>query len=165
MNEITNKKLLSKKGMNYVAIALLASIVTIYAVDTYQASSEFINLILVFPLVLAILILLAVVALKEFRRVEVVQVELESLDERPEAPEVVVSDRKSFQAIALFVAYILSLNWLGFDLGTIIYTAIFLVMQGERRVSWILIYSILLGLCLSAFFSFMLPYPMPLVIL
>jgi len=66
---------------------------------------------------------------------------------------------------ALFAAYILSLPWLGFDVGTGIFLAVFLRMQGERRWTWLLGYSVAFALTLAYAFSRLLPYDMPLRLL
>ena len=49
--------------------------------------------------------------------------------------------------------------------GTALFVAAFLWLQGERRLPWLLGYSISLGFGLALFFSTMLPYPMPMLIL
>jgi hypothetical protein len=67
--------------------------------------------------------------------------------------------------IGLFAGYVLTLQWLGFDAGTTLFVASFLWLQGERRGYWLAGYSISLGFGLSLFFSSMLPYPMPMLLL
>jgi hypothetical protein len=54
---------------------------------------------------------------------------------------------------------------LGFDVGTTLFVGSFLWLQGERRWYWLAGYSISLGFGLSLFFSAMLPYPMPMLLL
>ena len=67
--------------------------------------------------------------------------------------------------IGLFAVYVLTLEWLGFDVGTTLFVASFLLLQGERRWHWLAGYSISLGFGLAWFFSAMLPYPMPMLLL
>jgi hypothetical protein len=63
--------------------------------------------------------------------------------------------------IILFAVYVLSLEWVGFDVGTVLFVASFLFLQGERRVTWLIAYSLVFGILVALFFSYMLPYPMP----
>ena len=63
--------------------------------------------------------------------------------------------------MGLFSAYVLTLNWLGFDVGTALFVGAFLWLQGERRLRWLVGYSLAFALVLTLFFSRMLPYPMP----
>ena len=67
--------------------------------------------------------------------------------------------------ILLFIAYVLSLDFLGFDVGTMLFIAGFLLLQGERRIKWIAGYSLSFSLLTALFFSTMLPYPMPMLLL
>ena len=64
-------------------------------------------------------------------------------------------------ALVLFAAYVITLDWLGFDVGTALFVGAFLWMQGERRKTWLVGYSLAFALTLTLFFSRMLPYPMP----
>lgn len=135
-----------------IVLLVLASLVTLYGIDTYRASSEVLNLILVLPIIVLVLVLCAAQFIAELR------------EDKTEAPE-----RESVAEVApvigLFAAYVLSLQWLGFDIGTALFVAVFLWLQGERRLPWIFGYSISLGFGLAMFFSTMLPYPMPMLIL
>ena len=63
--------------------------------------------------------------------------------------------------MGLFSAYVLTLGWLGFDVGTALFVGAFLWMQGERRIAWLAGYAVAFSLALTLFFSKMLPYPMP----
>ena len=68
-------------------------------------------------------------------------------------------------AIFIFAGYILSLEFLGFDIGTVLFIAIFLKVHGEKKWKNIVFYSLLFGILVPLFFSSMLPYPMPMSIL
>lgn len=131
---------------------MLASLVTAYGIDSYNASTEILNLILVLPLSVIVLVLCLIQFIVELRN---------STSSPP--------DRESIgdvgPTIGLFAAYVVSLNWLGFDVGTALFVAIFLWLQGERRLPWLLGYSVALGFSLASFFAAMLPYPMPMLIL
>jgi len=71
------------------------------------------------------------------------------------------SIRDALPVMVMFTGYILSLEYIGFDVGTVLFIAIFLRLHGELRWHWIILYSVLFGLIMSYFFSQMLPYPMP----
>ena len=140
------------KVADFVVLLVLASLVTAYGIDSYSASTEVLNLILVLPLTIIVLVL----CLIQF------VVELRDSTSTPPARESIVDVGP---VIGLFAAYVLSLNWLGFDVGTALFVAAFLWFHGERRLPWLLGYSIALGFALALFFSAMLPYPMPMLVL
>lgn len=135
-----------------LVLLVLAGLVMLYGFDTYRASSDVLNLILVLPVIAIVLALC------------LVQFVIEMRDGKAEAPA-----RESVGDVApvigLFAAYVLSLHWLGFDIGTMLFVATFLWLQGERRWQWLIGYSVSLSFGLAMFFSAMLPYPMPMLIL
>jgi putative tricarboxylic transport membrane protein len=135
-----------------VVLLVLAGLVILYGLDAYSASSHVLNLILVLPVIAIVLVLC------------LVQFVIEIRDTEAEAPA-----RESVADVApvigLFAAYVLTLQWLGFDIGTMLFVAAFLWYQGERRWYWLIGYSISLSFGLALFFSAMLPYPMPMLIL
>jgi putative tricarboxylic transport membrane protein len=135
-----------------VVLLVLAGLAALYGFDAYAASSDVLNLILVLPVIILVLLLCLVQFVIEFR-------------ERKAPPPVRESVADVVPVIGLFVAYVLSLEWLGFDIGTLLFVAAFLWLQGERRWRWLFGYSISLGFGLALFFSSMLPYPMPMLIL
>jgi len=133
-------------------LLLLASLVGLYCFDAIRASTDILNLILVLPITAILLAL----CLAQF------VVSLRS-------PQQVVTEEEPVAEIApvvgLFVAYVVSLHWLGFDVGTCLFLLVFLWLQGERRRLWLLGYSVGFAFSLSLFFSKMLPYPMPMLVL
>ena len=131
---------------------MLASLVTAYGIDSYSASTEILNLILVLPLTIIVLVLCLIQFVVELR---------DSTSTAPARENV----GEVAPVIGLFAVYVISLNWLGFDVGTALFVAAFLWLQGERRLPWLLGYSIALGFSLALFFSAMLPYPMPMLVL
>jgi len=135
-----------------VVLLALASLVILYGFDAYRASSDVLNLILVLPLIAIVLVLCLVQFLMELR---------DAKDEVPARESV----GDVAPVIGLFATYVLTLQWLGFDIGTMLFVAAFLWLQGERRWPWLIGYSISLSFGLAWFFSKMLPYPMPMLIL
>lgn len=153
--------MLSKKEiiLNAFVIICLAVFSAWYAYDAYQASSSLDNLILVFPVVIAVLILCVYQFFIDLNTVKTTQPDTEP-DDKPKDDVLTV-----IPVIVLFALYVLTLEYLGFDVGTVLFLAIFLVFHGERRIAWILGYSLVYGFLVAYFFSMMLPYPMPMMLL
>ncbi len=135
-----------------IVLLILAGLVAVYCVDAIRASTSIYNLILVLPVTAIVLVL----CLVQFV-VGAPKIRQEEESPEPIAPVIPV--------VALFSAYILSLHWLGFDVGTSLFLVVFLWLHGERRWPWLLGYSISFAFLLSLFFSKMLPYPMPMLLL
>lgn len=142
----------TRRAADLLVLLVLASLVILYALDAYGASSDVLNLILVLPVTAIVLLLCSLQFFIEIRA------------DKSAAPS-----RESIAGVApvmgLFAGYVLTLQWLGFDIGTMLFLASFLYLQGERRWYWLLGYSISLSFALAMFFSAMLPYPMPMLVL
>lgn len=135
-----------------LVLLVLASLVGLYAIDAMRASRSLYNLIFVLPVTGLVLLLCLAQFVASVPKIRTVAEEQE-----PVAHVVPV--------VALFAAYVLSLHWIGFDVGTLLFLAVFLWLHGERRWPWLLGYSIGFASLVSIFFSKMLPYPMPMLIL
>jgi putative tricarboxylic transport membrane protein len=135
-----------------LVLLLLASLVALYCYDAVQASSSILNLIFVLPVTVIVLVL----CLIQFV-ISVPKLSSESDKKEPITDVLVV--------MGLFAAYVITLHWLGFDVGTCLFLGVFLWLHGERRWPWLLGYSISFAFALSIFFSKMLPYPMPMLLL
>jgi len=130
----------------------LALFTSWYLYQAWSASSKIENLIFILPVAAITLLLCAFEAIKQVCSKAVNQAENE------EQQESVLS---VLPVMGLFAAYVLTLEWLGFDLGTVLFIAAFLLIQGERRPAWLVAYSLVFGALVALFFSNMLPYPMP----
>ena len=137
---------------DFVVLLVLASLVTAYGIDSYNASTDILNLILVLPLTIVVLVLCLIQFVVELKDPK------SASPNRERIGDVV-------PVMGLFAVYVVSLNWLGFDVGTALFVAAFLWLQGERRLPWLLGYAITLGFSLALFFSAMLPYPMPMLVI
>lgn len=139
-----------EKVANSIVILCLAIFVSWYAFDTHRASSSIENIILILPVASIVLCL----CLYEFFKQKDMQEDKE---------------KESFSSVVpvmiLFTLYILTLEYLGFDVGTVLFLGLFLYFHGEKRFVWILGYSLVYGFVIAYFFSYMLPYPMPMTIL
>jgi len=139
-----------RTGDLFVLLAL-AALALAYGIDAVSASRSVLNLILVLPLTVGVLLLCAVQFVIDLRRP----------GESASGERV----RDGLPAMLLFAAYVLSLGWLGFDVGTFVFLCAFLWLHGERRPAWLVGYSFVFTSLAVFFFSTMLPYPMPLLIL
>jgi putative tricarboxylic transport membrane protein len=135
-----------------LVLLLLASLVGLYCYDAVQASSSILNLIFVLPVTVIVLAL----CLIQFV-INVPKLQSETDKKEPISDVLVV--------MGLFAAYVISLHWLGFDVGTCLFLGVFLWLHGERRWPWLAGYSIGFAFALAIFFSKMLPYPMPMLLL
>lgn len=134
-----------------LVIVALAGLVVWYFLDARSASTHILNLILILPVTGLILLLCLIQFIRQLmnRSSEVVAVE---------------SVKSVLPIISLFVGYTLTLPWLGFDVGTALFVALFLWLHGERRIPWVLGYSLCFASLVSLFFPAMLAYPMPMLI-
>lgn len=91
-----------------VVLLLLTSLVAIYCVDAINASTDILNLILVLPVTLIVLVLCLVQFVSAVANIRV------ATEDRERFVDVV-------PVAGLFAAYVLSLPWLGFDIGTCLF--------------------------------------------
>lgn len=151
MSALTNQNF-GVRTADLVVLIVLMFFAVSYGVDAWQASTHVYNLILVLPLtVLVTLLCLVQLVLEFFGKVSAKPRDAVAVD--------------TFLVVALFTIYVLTLGVIGLDVGTMLFVAVFLWIRGERRVAWLLGYSISLSFSLAWFFSKMLPYPMPMLIL
>ena len=123
-----------------------------YLFDAWRASAQVYNLIFVAPVTVLLLLLCLIEFAGQWRGAAA-------------APEALQPVAAAAPVIALFAAYVLSLPWLGFDAGTWLFVSAFLRLHGERRTVWALGYGLAFSLPTALFFSAMLPYPMPMLLL
>ncbi len=147
---------------DFCVLLVLAALVSFYLVDAIRASADILNLILILPLSIIVLALCAAQFILNLRRNRRASPRVEPVTAEPEPAS---EHQHVAPAIAIFAAYVSTLPWLGFDVGTCLFLASFLWLQGERRWPWLIGYSLGLALALTVFFSRMLPYPMPLLLL
>ena len=137
--------------MDMLVVLLLAGLTLVYAFDWYRASDHILNTILVLPLTLVILTCCSI------------QFFLSATNPANEDSDEPVAGQ--LKGMALFALYIVSLNWLGFDVGTFLFLLASLWFGGERRAVWLAGYALAFSSAASLFFMTMLPYPMPMLIL
>lgn len=141
-----------RKIADLVLLAILATLTIVYCFDAINASTHIYNLILVVPVAAIVVALCAIQFFISLRSDNTEMAENEPITD-------------VLPSMGLFAFYVLSLNWLGFDVGTFLFVGAFLWLQGERRWFWLVAYSLTFAMALALFFSKMLPYPMPLLLL
>lgn len=138
-------------------LVALAALVAWYALDAYQASAHVANLILIAP-VAGLTLALCIMELFRGRR-------RPDDDASTDASNADAPMMPALIAMGCFAGYVLTLEWLGFDVGTFLFISAFLYSRGERRWRWLFAYSLTFALFVALFFASMLPYPMPMLIL
>lgn len=145
------------RAADLVVLVLLAVVVSLYLYDAVRSSRALLHLILVAPLALAVLSLCAFQFLATITGHAMPPAAADEAAAEPVAAAALV--------IALFVTYVASLAWLGFDVGTSLFIGSFLWAHGERRLRWLLAYAIAFGFGLAWLFAALLPYEMPLLLI
>ncbi len=142
-----------ERRIDFILLLAIVLFITWYAYDAYSALASTENMIFIAPIAGVTLILCLL--------------ELYNQLKTKDKEEGTVKDKFKdiIPAIFIFTGYILSLEFLGFDIGTILFVAIFLKVHGEKKWKNIVFYSLLFGILVPLFFSSMLPYPMPMLIL
>ncbi len=141
-----------RRVADLAVLVVLAGLSALYCYDAVSASTHIYNLILVLPLT----VLVIAICLAQFMLI---------LRDKTPPAEAAGRAAGAGPVMLLFAAYVLSLNWLGFDGGTCLFIAAFLYLQGERRWPWLIGYSVAFALLVTLFFRAMLPYPMPTLVL
>lgn len=137
-------------------LAVIVGLVIFYWLDTRSVSLRPTNLLMIQPAAIFALVMAALVVPQCFRRVP----EGEDAD-----PESLSSLGRVFILMASFVAFAVSLERVGFDVGTFVFMVVALFICGERN--W------LLNLGFSAVFTVFIvwgygaitPFPFPLTLL
>ena len=148
------KKLSRNHAGNLIILLALFLFTGWYLWDTLRASTQINNLIFVLPLSVSILVLCLLTFIKELLAPS------PAIEHRKESTET-----GTLSVVLLFVGYVGTLPWLGFDVGTFVFIALFLRLAGEKKWPWALGYSLVFAFSSALFFSYMLPYPMPLMLL
>ena len=142
-----------ERRVDFILLLSIVLFIAWYTYDAYLALASTENMIFIAPIAGVTLILSILELYNQFK------------NKNKEEGEVKDKFKDIMPAIFIFAGYILSLEFLGFDIGTVIFIAIFLKVHGEKKWKNIVFYSLLFGILVPLFFSSMLPYPMPMSIL
>lgn len=154
-----------------ILVLFFVSITALYLFDAWQASSRLRNLILILPasilsLTLCVIVLVGIVSAPARRR-ETAEADKSHQSDESErhTPETFAVRFKTAFTMGLFALYILSLPYLGFDVGTALFAAANLILDGERRPLVLIGIPVLFAIVATLCFQWLLPYPMPILIL
>lgn len=141
-----------------LSLPVLFLVVTVwYLIDSYTASATTENLLLILPAGIVVLLLclwiLATTLRDSKRAVE------PKKEKKKEKKEVSV-----LGAMIILAVFVLSMDWIGFDVATFLFIAALMFLQGERRVAWLGGFSFVFAFLVSIFFEYMIPYPMPMLL-
>ena len=140
-----------------VFAGLLALVFAGYAAHIFSVSRRLTDWILIGPVAVIGITALAFAAFTDLRKGRL------EPDVKVEKPDT-ASDRTAFFLMLLVVAYALSMPWLGFDVGTAIFIALALIIQGERRIWLTAFVSIVSAVLLVLVFKHLLWVRMPTLI-
>ncbi|MGB1157895.1 MAG: tripartite tricarboxylate transporter TctB family protein [Porticoccaceae bacterium] len=142
----------SHQMADLAVLLTLFCLVLWYFWDAYSASNEVLNLILILPVTFIVLVLCAIEFIGQINNRDVEQPELDPVT-------------TILPVVSLFAGYVITLPWLGFDVGTFLFISLFLWFHGERRWQWVLGYGLCAATLMALFFAAMLPYPMPMLLM
>jgi len=166
---MSDTHLRSRLDWGHLSLVLFFAGVTIaYLADAWTASSSLRNLVLLVPVSALSLVLCALVIVDLFRRAANAPdapAEAAEAEATGEASTPLIERYRPAVLMALFALYILTLPWLGFDVGSAAFVAAALVLDGERRLWLIALVSIVFALATTMLFHWLLPYPMPTLVL
>lgn len=149
-----------------VLILFFAGITIAYFADAWEASASVRNLVLIFPASVLSLVLCVIVAVSVFREGSLpAEASAGGDTDEAEVPTSFIDRFRPGLLMALFALYVLTLPWLGFDVGSAVFVAAALLLDGERQLLRIAAVSIVFSFVATELFSWLLPYPMPLLIL
>jgi len=170
---MSDTSLRSRLDWGHLCLVLLFAGVTVaYLADAWMASGSLRNLVLLVPVSALSLVLCAIVGVDIVRRSGRRPAEGQGGAEEEAAAEPpslkagsLVERYKAFVLMALFALYVLTLPWLGFDVGSALFVAAALLLDGERRLWLVATVSICFALATTMLFHWLLPYPMPTVVM
>lgn len=149
MSELQNQRI-THRSIDLAVLLTLMVLITAYATHVGSISTHILNIVMVMPVSILALILCCLELCSKTK---------------PVAKEELESFSSVLPAILLFSAYVLTLQWLGLDVGTVVFVALFLWLHGERRWYWAVSYGVVFGIGAALLFSKLLPYPLPMLIL
>ena len=144
-------------------LALLAGVTVWYLHDAWLASSRVRNLILILPTSILAVTLAAGIAVSVIVRGLRAPYDLGAAVAKDTST---LSDRlHPLILMAIFALYVLTIPVAGFDVGSALFVLIALIVDGERRPVFLLVYPVLFTTVCTFLFRWLLPYPMTTLIL
>jgi len=136
-------------------IAGLAGWVGYFLYDAWAASPSVRNLILILPASVVAFVLIGLVL------AGIITEARSGHSDPEEAGETSTERLKSFLLMGLFTIYILTLPLLGFDVGSFVFVALAMLVDGERRLWLVALYAAAFAVVMTLMFGWLLPYPLP----
>lgn len=141
---------LDRLGPVLVALAVLIAALA-YMADAYAASKRIHNLIMLVPMTAIVVVLSAIIFIKELGFRQVASMDNSEPDGSPAASG--DRDGASVGAVALMMTglllYAMASPWIGFDVASILFLAFCLWIQGEKRPLVLAGFSIPFGLAIT----------------
>lgn len=154
-----------KQKKNYSEFGLPSFFLLIsiwYLIDAYKAEASVENLLLIVPAgVVVICLCLWILASQLFLKEQTAEVSVEVEEKKDKEPKEEVS---VLGAMIILGVYVLTMNWIGFDVATFGFIASLMFLQGERRITMLIGFSLVFSFLVSLFFEYMIPYPMPMLL-
>lgn len=153
-----------KISVNWGYLLFILAIVLgclMYLADAIQSSSSIQNLILVVPAVLLVLIL------SVFQIFESITIKesKESTDTQAECDKSGASVGFILTFFAIFAAYLAGIYYIGFDIPTLAFMLVSIILHGERRWLYLIAYPALFTYMIVSGMKLLLSFPVPTVIL
>lgn len=134
-----------------------------YLKDAYRASSSTENLLLILPAAVVVIgLCLWIIGrslFEAFRSDPDRETEQGEDEGKKEKQPVSV-----LGAMAILAGFVLSMDWIGFDVATCFFMIALMFLQGERRPLWLGCFPVVFAVLVSLFFEYMIPYPMPMLL-
>lgn len=132
-----------------------------YLLDAYRASSSSENMLLILPAAIVVICLCLWIITRTLYNTA----RVDSAEPKPEKEK--SSEKKPVSVLgAMFIlaGFVLSMDWIGFDVATFLFMVALMFLQGERRMVWLGVFSLVFSVLVSLFFEYMIPYPMPMLL-
>jgi putative tricarboxylic transport membrane protein len=141
---------IDRHGAALMALAL-SGVAVAYAISAYVSSSRLHNVIFVLPMAGLIVLLSAIVLLRAALKARGGHDATEaSAAAEPTTNDVAVNSEVGPLGIAMMMAlvvgYAFSIPYIGFDVASVVFMILCLWLQGERRIPFVLVFSLGFGL-------------------
>ncbi|WP_102108621.1 tripartite tricarboxylate transporter TctB family protein [Oceaniglobus roseus] len=150
-------------GAGHLALlAAFAAFTVWYTADAWAAQSKVQNMLLIGPAAALSLVLILVLAVAEARRIA------KGTDAAPPPetpPDTFAAKHGTPIAAGLMGVYVIAMPLVGFDVATVVYVAVSMVLQGARDWRIILAFSLVAGLLPVWAIEEMLSIPVPTLVL
>lgn len=153
-----------KISVNWTYLLFILAIVLgclMYLVDAIQSSASIQNLMLV---VLAVFLVLVLSVLQIFESITINKSKTDE-DTQVEKKKTGTSTGFVLTFFAVFAAYLVGIYYIGFDIPTFAFMLVSIILHGERRLLYIVIYPALYTYMIVSGMKLLLSFPIPTVIL